>query len=108
MRSNFTCKTHFAMRFGVGLLFAILTSIPICLLAQNSQTVKGTILNGQSNLPLADVNVAIKGTGKGTKTGANGEYSIGANASDIIVFSFAGFITHEEKVGNRTIINFTL
>src|SRR5205809_7636927 len=108
MKLNFTCKAHCAMRYGAGLLIAILTSIPTCLLAQNPQTVKGTILSAQNSLPLADVNVAIKGTGKGTKTGANGEYSISANASDIIVFSFTGFTTHEEKVGNRTVINFTL
>src|SRR5262249_11846812 len=45
---------------------------------------------------------------KGTKTGPNGEYSIAAKSSDVIVFSYLGYVTHEVKVGDQTTINFTL
>jgi TonB-linked SusC/RagA family outer membrane protein len=96
------------MRYVVVLFFAVLTTLPRCLFAQESKTVKGTILNGQNNLPLADVNVVIKGTGNGTRTGSNGEYSIAAKSSDVIVFSFLGYVPHEVQVGDQTTIDFTL
>lgn len=91
-----------------GLLFAILTSIPSSLMAQNKKTVTGTIQDGRTNTPMQDVSVIIKGTGEGTKTGSNGEYSISAGSEDVLVFSFAGYVSHEEKVGNRAAINYTL
>jgi len=54
------------------------------------------------------VSVVVKGTGKGTETGTNGEYSITAKPGDVIVFSFTGYESHEERVGNETTINYTL
>lgn len=108
MKLSFRRNPHFITCHVAGLLLAMLTSIPFCLLAQNPQTVKGIITNGQNNQPLPDVNVTIKGTTSGTKTGANGEYSINAKTGDVIVFSFAGYVTHEEKIGNQPTINFTM
>src|SRR5437763_17041580 len=90
------------VRLGYGLLLAILLSTSSSVIAQNSHTIKGVILNGRTSSPLPDVSVTVKGTGSGTQTGANGEYSIAAKPGDVIVFSFTGYESHEEKVGNQT------
>src|SRR5262245_29549048 len=100
-------RTRFAVRYIAVFLLAILTT-PIYLFSQNAQTIRGVITSGQTNAPLPDVSVTVKGTFKGTTTGANGEYSITATSADILVFSYSGFTTHEEKIGGRTTINFTL
>lgn len=102
------CKAPALVRLGFGLLLAILLSTPFSLIAQNSQTIKGIIVDGRNNSPLPGVSVIVKGTGNGTQTGPNGEYSIIAKPGDVIAFSFAGYEPHEEKVGNQTTINFTL
>lgn len=108
MRSNFSHSVHVHVRHVATFFLAVFTTIPFCLLAQDSKTVKGTILSSQNNAPLPDVSVVVKGTGKGTSTGPNGEYSIAAKSSDIIVFSYAGYVSKEIKVGDQTTISFTL
>src|SRR6266700_4030782 len=108
MRHCFCQNKHNIMLIITGLLFTILTSFPSYLMAQNKVTITGTILDGKTKAPLPDVTIVVKGTGDGTKTGANGEYSIKAKPGDILVFSFTGFVTHEEKVGAQTNINYSL
>ena len=93
---------------GLRLLIAILLVSPNILLAQNQPTIKGIVLDKQNNKPLSDVSVIVKGSGNGTKTGTSGEYSINAKPSDIIEFSFAGYATHQVKVGEQTTININL
>src|SRR6267154_2262795 len=108
MKHCFCLNKHIVMLIITGLLLATLTSFPSSLMAQNKVTITGTILDGKTNTPMPDVSVIVKGTGEGTKTGSNGEYSIKAKTGDIIVFSFSGYVTHEEKVGSQAIINYTL
>ena len=45
------------------------------------------------NKPLADVNIIIKGTHRGTKTNTQGNYTINTNIGDIIQYKFIGFKT---------------
>ena len=101
-------RAHLLVPLSVGLLIAILISSPSNLTAQNLQNVKGTILDGRNNTPLADVSVVVKGTGIGAKTGATGEYTVKAKPGDVITFSFAGYETYEVTVRNQTTINYTL
>lgn len=59
-----------------------------------------------SGLPVAGVNVMIKGTNHGTITDQQGSYRIEAAASDrILQFSMIGYITVSEKIDSRSIIN---
>ncbi len=53
------------------------------------QGISGTVTD-QNSLPLPGVNVLIKGTTTGTQTDFDGNYSIEANASDVLVFSYIG------------------
>ena len=58
--------------------------------------------------PLPGVNIQIKGTTIGTETDFDGKYSIKANTSDILVFSFVGMVTQKKTVGKSNIINVVL
>ena len=72
-----------------------------------SQTkkVSGTVLSGEDNKPLVGVSVSVKATGAGTQTNSNGEYSIEAAASDVLVFSYTGFVSQEIPVGASSSMN---
>lgn len=58
--------------------------------------------------PLPGANVIIKGTNTGTQTDFDGNYSLQASPSDVLVFSFVGFTTQEITVGSQTSINVNL
>ena len=66
--------------------------------------ISGTVTdeNGES---LPGVSVVIKGTTTGTVTDANGNYSLTAIGSDVLVFSFIGLKTKEIPVNDRTSID---
>lgn len=70
--------------------------------------IAGTVIDGSINQPLPGVNVIVKGTTNGTNTDANGQYSINANADDVLVFSFIGFASQEIKVTGQTRIDVSL
>ena len=61
------------------------------------------------NGPLPGVNVLLKGTTIGTTTDPTGTYKISVpDASAVIVFSFIGYKTVEQIVGNQTTLNVSL
>jgi len=75
-----------------------------------SQTKKisGKILSGEDNQPLAGVSVTVKGKTAGTQTDAAGAFSIDASQGDVLVFSYAGYASQEEKVGSSSTVNLSL
>jgi Ca-activated chloride channel homolog len=86
-------------------ILAMLILAAVIIAFTESRTITGrvTIDNGQ---PIPGVNVTVKGTLKGTITDLNGKYSITLDqGNNTLVFSFAGYLTVEEKVGDRTVIN---
>ena len=58
--------------------------------------------------PLPGVSVLIKGTHNGTVTDIDGHYSIKAPSDGILVFSFIGLKSQEQKINGRTVINVDL
>jgi TonB-linked SusC/RagA family outer membrane protein len=60
------------------------------------------------NTPLPGVTVALKGKTSGTVTDSDGKFSINAESSDVLVFSFIGFETYEQQVGDATEISVSL
>lgn len=72
------------------------------------RTVSGTVTDADTRLPMAGVNVLVKGTVNGTTTGGDGTYSLTADDSDILVFSFIGYAAAEVAVGSRTVIDVAL
>ena len=70
------------------------------------RSVSGKVLSADDNTPLPGVNVAVKGTTRGTTTDANGDYTIAVpNGQTVLVFSSVGSITQEITVGNKSTIN---
>jgi TonB-linked SusC/RagA family outer membrane protein len=69
--------------------------------------VTGTVTDSDGQ-PMAGVNVVVKGTTVGTSTDVTGKYSINAQIGDILVFSFIGYATVEQTVGEAPVLNVTL
>lgn len=69
--------------------------------------VKGQVTDS-TGLPIAGVFVLVKGTNLGTSTSIDGTYSIRANATDTLVFSYLGFVTQNIPVDGRQEINVQL
>lgn len=70
--------------------------------------VTGLVKDASSGLPLAGVNVIVRGTTNGTSTDREGKYSIEAEPSDILVFSFIGFKSRELAIANQTTLDVDL
>lgn len=67
--------------------------------ALKDYTVKGTVLDDE-NLPLAGVNVVLKGSNVGVQTDFDGnfEFPNKLNEGDVLIFSYIGFETKEYVV----------
>lgn len=106
--------------------FQQLNSILICLLLVSSytfgnnssdklksklifqQTISGTILSGDDNMPLPGVTVLQKGTTNGVVTDFDGKYSITVPDGAILVFTYIGYAKKEVKVSGANNIDLTL
>lgn len=82
------------------MLFILL--LPTVLAAQEI-TVKGTVLEEESNEPLPGVSVLVKGTAKGTVTDFDGVFELTANKGEILVFSYVGMQTQEVPAISQTL-----
>lgn len=72
-------------------------------------TVKGKITDAETGEGLPGVSILIKGTTQGVTTNNVGEYTIKVvDNKAILVFSYVGYESIEEKVGSRTILNISL
>lgn len=89
------------------ILILILAVLLNCSLS--ARTIKGTVISLDDSNALAGVSIVLKNNpGINTTTDINGRYTIEANNSDILAFSFIGMKPQEVKVGNKTIINVAL
>ena len=70
-----------------------------------SRTITGKVTDNQGQ-PIPGVSVNVKGSSSGTFTDLNGVYKITVDQKvKILIFSFVGYTTVEEKIGDRTVIN---
>ncbi|WP_194777043.1 SusC/RagA family TonB-linked outer membrane protein [Pararhodonellum marinum] len=71
--------------------------------------VRGTVSSSEGGETLPGVNILIKGTGTGTATDIDGNYSIEVPSGDaVLVFTSIGFTMQEVRVGNNTTLNITM
>ncbi|MFC4873753.1 SusC/RagA family TonB-linked outer membrane protein [Negadavirga shengliensis] len=85
---------------------AVLTSMGNMVMGQ---TVTGRVTDNSDGQPLPGVSVLIKGTSTGTATDVGGNYSLNVPGPEtVLVFSYLGFQTIEQAVGNRTSINVSM
>lgn len=76
--------------------------------AQNTQIVTGIVTSAKDKMPAPGVNILIKGTNTVTTTDLDGQYSIKAAPSDILIFSYISYASQEIAVGTKTQINVAL
>jgi len=70
--------------------------------------VKGSVTNAKGE-KLPGVNIAVKGSTRGTSTNSNGEFTLAVpDNKTVLVFSFVGYKAQEAKVGNNTNFNLVL
>ena len=97
------------MRFAFtkwGLVFlGILFSFSVW--AQN-KSVTGIVLDESTGNALVGATISVKGTSAATQTNTAGEFTIVAQSTDVLVFSFAGYADKEITVGNQENITITL
>jgi TonB-linked SusC/RagA family outer membrane protein len=71
------------------------------------KTVTGTVTSEQGS-PLSGVSIVIKGTNTGTWSNSAGNYSIGAEAGQVLQFRLIGTALAERVVGTDDVINVAL
>ncbi|UKM64359.1 SusC/RagA family TonB-linked outer membrane protein [Flavobacteriaceae bacterium GSB9] len=87
------------------LLFFIL-ALPAFMFGQNS--LKGTVTEQSTSLPLPGVNVVVKGTANGTATNFDGLYEIEVSNGDVLVYSFVGYQPQEITYTGQETLNVVL
>lgn len=91
------------------LLFFLIFFHTIQLIAQNNEIIITGKINDQDGEPLPGVNIFIQNTSTGTISEFDGSYSLGVPAnSQMLVFSYIGFLTIEEPINNRNIIDIVM
>lgn len=85
----------------------------LCLLSANAifaqnKRITGTVTGSDDRQGIPSVSVMIKGSRQGTQTDANGKFSINANPTDVLVFTYVGYVTQEVAVGTKTALNVEL
>ncbi|HMD00951.1 MAG TPA: carboxypeptidase-like regulatory domain-containing protein, partial [Ferruginibacter sp.] len=83
----------------------LLLFIPLITSAQT--TVSGKVVD-QNGKPVNGASVILKGKSTGTRTDANGNFSIKAAKGDVIVISSINFVAQSIKVKDATTINVSL
>lgn len=87
------------------LFLLMLFLLPVFVFGQRI-TVTGIVTSVmENNISLPGVTVVIKNTTQGATTDLNGRFSIQANTTDTLVFSYVGMVTNEIPVNGRSVIN---
>lgn len=105
--SGFRTSTATALKTLSMLLIMVFVQVNAAF-AQDGNKVSGKVTSGSDDQPIPGVNIVVKGTSTGTVTDIDGNYSLLAGESDVLVFSYIGFIPEEIPVSGRASINVVL
>lgn len=73
------------------------------------KTVTGTVTSGADGTPLIGATVLVKGTGEGTITDIDGNFSLQApSTGSVLVISFTGYESQEVNIAGLSVINVSL
>ncbi len=92
---------NFVSMMKVAFLLLCLFSLPA--LAQSQQTVTGTVLDANSKMPLAGVNVKVVGGSANAQTNEKGVFTIRANNGQTLQFSYVGYESKKQPVNSTQI-----
>lgn len=70
--------------------------VPLTSLAQTS--ISGRVVNEKDGTPVVGATVLVKGAKTGTRTDANGNFTIAANKGDVLLVSSVNFVPQQIKV----------
>jgi TonB-linked SusC/RagA family outer membrane protein len=90
------------------LLFAFVIFWGISEVNAQKQRVSGKVISAKDGTELPGVSVRIKGSNEGTVTDIDGVYDLNVDPTDTLQFTFIGFETLEEVVGQRSLLNIAL
>ena len=91
------------------LLGLALTIITVFSVVAQSRTLTGRVTSAEEPNGIPGVNVLVKGSTTGTITDLDGAYTVQVDGgSDVLVFSFVGYLSQEITVGNQNTINVVL
>lgn len=88
------------------LVWLLLVGVTTATLAQ-SVTVRGKVTDAL-NQGIPGANILVKGTTRGTTADAAGDFTVNANATDVLVISYLGYTTQEVPVSGRTQVSIVL
>jgi iron complex outermembrane receptor protein len=71
-------------------------------------TVKGTVTDAANNEKLIGVSILIKSSSQGTATNQNGQFTIAAMPTDILVISYTGYKTLTVPISGQTTLDIKL
>ncbi len=89
----------------VGLCLSALLAFQM---AWAQQAITGKVTDDITGEGLPGVNILVKGTTTGAVTDLDGNFSLNATATDVLVISSVGYLSQELPVGNRSVINVSL
>lgn len=90
------------------LLMGILAMMALVSIHAQEREINGVVTDAETGEPLIGVNVSVEGTTVGTITSADGTYTLNASSGTNLVFSYIGYLTVTEAVGNRTEISIVM
>ncbi|MBN2524612.1 MAG: TonB-dependent receptor [Bacteroidales bacterium] len=94
--------------FGISLMFQSKLLATSDVLQEEEKVITGIVTDASTDEPLPGVSILIKGTSSGSITDSEGRYTVDAKSSDVLVFSYVGFLDEEIPVGSQTEINIGL
>lgn len=73
-----------------------------------TMTITGTVMSAEDNEPLIGVTVMVKESTNGVITDIDGKYSITAEGTDVLVFSYTGMKTQEIAINGQSVVDVQL
>ncbi len=90
------------------LTFFVLASSLMGFQQVNAQQSVSGIVKDEAGVSIPGANIFIEGTTKGSVTDFDGNFTISALPTDVLIISFIGYVTQKVTVGNQTSIKITL
>ena len=104
---NFIFKP--AMKIMLKKLFILACVLALPFLSQGqSQTTRGTVISEADKHPIIGANIQVKGKTVGTITDLDGNFSLDASETDVLIVSYIGFKTVEVPVEGKLQFNIEL
>jgi TonB-linked SusC/RagA family outer membrane protein len=115
-RVSFTAQNKNINEVLTGLLvegtvtFKVLDNNVVVITPSSAQQVKisGEITDSGNGEALPGVNVVVKGSTRGVTSDMNGKFTIDVNPTDVLVFSYVGYLTKEVAAAGQTTLNVAL